>query len=96
MQVVGGGTAGLTIATRLAESGSLSVAVVEGGSFYEIDNGNVSQVPAFAVQYSSANPSTIQPAVDWGIVTVPQTVSPIVSSLKERFLQCKLSYLYSS
>ena len=74
-QVVGGGTAGLTVAARLAENSTLSIAVVEGGGFYEFDNGNVSQVPAFAVQYSSASPSTIPPAVDWGIVTVPQTVS---------------------
>ena len=96
MQVVGGGTAGLTVATRLAESGGLSVAVVEGGSFYEIDNGNVSQVPAFAVQYSSASPSTIQPAVDWGIITVPQTVGPLFSSLYKRLLHCKLSDVYSS
>ncbi|CAD0114507.1 unnamed protein product, partial [Aureobasidium uvarum] len=43
--VVGGGTAGLTIATRLAQNGSYSVAVIEAGSFYELDNGNFSQIP---------------------------------------------------
>lgn len=37
--VVGGGTAGNTIATRLAEAG-WSVAVIEAGDFYENDNGN--------------------------------------------------------
>lgn len=38
--VVGGGTAGLTIAARLAEDVNLSVAVVEAGSFYQMENGN--------------------------------------------------------
>lgn len=44
--VVGGGTAGLTIATRLAE-GNVSVAVVEAGGLYETDNGNLSVVPGY-------------------------------------------------
>ncbi|KAL6719080.1 hypothetical protein ACLMJK_003315 [Lecanora helva] len=70
--VVGGGTSGLTVAARLAEDPDVSVAVIEGGGFYETDNGNVSQVPAYALQYSSPSPSSIQPLVDWGIVTVPQ------------------------
>lgn len=38
--IIGGGTAGLTIAMRLAENESLSVAVIEAGDFYEKDNGN--------------------------------------------------------
>jgi len=38
--VIGGGTAGLTIAARLAEDESVSVAVIEAGSFYQVDNGN--------------------------------------------------------
>lgn len=37
--VIGGGTAGLTVATRLAEQQSGRVAIVEAGSFYEIGNG---------------------------------------------------------
>ena len=73
-KIVGGGTAGLTVANRLAANPALSVAVVEGGSFYEIDNGNISQIPGFDAEYSSSSPTTIQPLVDWGIVTVPQTV----------------------
>ncbi|KAL8945210.1 MAG: hypothetical protein Q9211_000260 [Gyalolechia sp. 1 TL-2023] len=72
-QVIGGGTAGLTVAQRLAENPLVSVAVVEGGSFYEIDNGNYSQIPAYDVQFSSPDPASIQPLVDWGIVTSPQT-----------------------
>lgn len=38
--VVGGGTAGLAIAARLAENQSVSVAVVEAGGYYQMDNGN--------------------------------------------------------
>ncbi|KAL8912052.1 MAG: hypothetical protein Q9171_002905 [Xanthocarpia ochracea] len=44
--IVGGGTAGLTLATRLAEQQSGRVAVIEAGGFYEIGNGNISQIPA--------------------------------------------------
>ncbi|KAL8901478.1 MAG: hypothetical protein Q9207_005176 [Kuettlingeria erythrocarpa] len=72
--IVGGGTAGLTVARRLAQNPQLSVAVVEGGSFYEIDNGNYSQIPGYATRFSSADPASIQPLVDWGIVTLPETV----------------------
>lgn len=46
--VVGGGTAGLVMAARLAEDPSISVAVVEAGGFYEVDNGNLSVIPADA------------------------------------------------
>jgi heterodisulfide reductase subunit A-like polyferredoxin len=38
--VIGGGTAGLTIAARLAEDPNVSVAVVEAGGFYQQENGN--------------------------------------------------------
>lgn len=38
--IVGGGTGGLAIAARLAEGNNASVAVVEAGGFYQIDNGN--------------------------------------------------------
>ena len=73
--MVGGGTSGLTIAKRLAENPAVSVAVIEGGSFYELDNSNISQVPALDVFFTGGDPSQIQPLVDWGIVTVPQKVN---------------------
>ena len=72
--VVGGGTAGLAIATRLAENATNSVAVIEAGGFYEIDNGNLSVIPASAVYYAGSDPSDYQPLVDWGINTAPQPV----------------------
>lgn len=46
--IVGGGTAGLVLARRLAANFSLTVAVIEAGGFYELDNGNFSEIPAFA------------------------------------------------
>lgn len=81
--IVGGGTAGLTIATRLAENRSLSVAVVEAGGFYEIDNGNLSIIPGRAVWFSGTDPKDFQPLVDWGFNTVPQAVCPDSAVLKE-------------
>ena len=72
--VVGGGTAGLTVAARLAEEPSISVAVIEAGGFYETDDGNISVIPAYDVWYAGASPLDTNPAVDWGFVTVPQAV----------------------
>lgn len=74
--IVGGGTAGLTIAARLAEGDpSLAVAVVEAGGFYEVDNGDLSVIPALAVFGSGSDPNDFQPLIDWGFVTTPQAVS---------------------
>lgn len=75
--IVGGGTAGLTVAARLAENPSLSIAVVEAGGFYELDNGNRSVIPALAVFYAGTDPKDVQPLVDWGFVTTPQPVGPL-------------------
>lgn len=78
--VVGGGTAGLTIATRLASDPTISVAVIEAGGFYEIDNGNRSTVPGYANYYTGSDPNNYQPLVDWGFTTVPQTVRGLDAS----------------
>jgi len=61
--VVGGGTAGLAIATRLAANTSNTVAVVEAGSFYELTNGNNSQVPALAAAFLGASPKLHNPCM---------------------------------
>lgn len=74
--IVGGGTAGLTVAARLVEGDpSLAVAVVEAGGFYEVDNGDLSVIPALAVFGSGSDPKDFQPLIDWGFVTTPQAVS---------------------
>ncbi|OCK80877.1 GMC oxidoreductase [Lepidopterella palustris CBS 459.81] len=67
--VIGGGTAGLTVAARLAENPALTIAVIEAGSFYEIDNGNLSQIPAYDFYSVGA---TYNPLIDWGYHTIPQ------------------------
>lgn len=78
--VVGGGTAGLTIAARLSENPALSVAVVEAGSFYELD-GNRSQIPADDVYWTGKDPTDTNPVIDWGFVTTPQAVSQNTSNV---------------
>lgn len=70
--VVGGGNAGLTIAGRLAEDLTASVAVIEAGSFYEITNGNLSQIPADDIYFTGKSPRDVNPLIDWGFVTTPQ------------------------
>ena len=72
--IVGGGTAGLTIAARLAADDSISVAVVEAGGFYE-DAGNTSVVPGYWPVFAGTDPADTNPLVDWGFVTTPQAVS---------------------
>ncbi|KAH9875830.1 hypothetical protein IAQ61_003295 [Plenodomus lingam] len=69
--VIGGGNSGLTVAARLAEDPAVSVAVVEAGSFYEIENGNLSQIPAYDTSWSGKDPNDVN-RVDWGFVTEPQ------------------------
>lgn len=72
--VVGGGTAGLAIAHRLAENGSSTVALIEAGGFFEVESGNTSTVPAYCLQYGAYQPSSADamPLVDWGFLTAPQ------------------------
>ena len=72
--IVGGGTAGLTLATRLASDPCISVAVVEAGGFYETDNGNRSTVPGYSNFFTGSDPKNYQPLIDWGFTTVPQEV----------------------
>ncbi|KAL8670786.1 MAG: hypothetical protein Q9168_004694 [Polycauliona sp. 1 TL-2023] len=71
--VVGGGTAGLTVAARLAEDGSRTVAVIEAGGYYEQDNGNISIVPGYSSFFSGTDPTDLNPLVDWAFVTQPLT-----------------------
>jgi hypothetical protein len=72
--IVGGGTAGLTVASRLAEDKSLSIAVIEAGTFSEISNGNNSQVPAYSFSSVAGGGEYFNPWIDWEIETTPQPV----------------------
>jgi hypothetical protein len=73
--VVGGGNAGLTLATRLVEQGVGSVAVIEAGTFYELSTGNISDVPATAASCAGRSVDDWQPLADWGHIATPQPVS---------------------
>ncbi|KAI1768918.1 GMC oxidoreductase [Hypoxylon sp. FL1150] len=70
--VVGGGQAGLTMAARLAEDSSLTVGVIEAGTFYELTNGNLSEIPSSANWFTGKDTDNWQPGIDWGFATEPQ------------------------
>lgn len=73
--IVGGGTAGLTVARRLAANASVTVAVIEAGDFYESSNGNLSEIPAYASTFTGNDPTKKNPYLDWYHYTEPQPVS---------------------
>lgn len=80
--IVGGGTAGLTLATRLSASQGLRVAVIEAGGFYEADAGNASVVPAYDVLFAGTSPTDTNPLIDWGFVTTPQAVRTMITEYR--------------
>ena len=73
--IVGGGNAGLTVAARLVEQNAGTVGIIEAGSFYEISNGNLSQVPATDGFFAGKSLKDSQPLIDWKYATTPQKVS---------------------
>lgn len=72
--VVGGGTSGLAIASRLAEDSSLNVAVVEEGGYYELEGNFMSVIPGFAAAANTGtSPGDMSP-IDWNFITLPLKV----------------------
>ncbi|KAI5370614.1 putative glucose-methanol-choline oxidoreductase, FAD/NAD(P)-binding domain superfamily [Septoria linicola] len=61
--IVGGGTAGLTLANRLSANGDNQVAVVEAGDQYQINNPLLSSTPAGDVYWVGSDPSDTNPLV---------------------------------
>lgn len=75
LQIVGGGTAGLATASRLAAAPNVTVAVVEAGSFYEFDGGNRSQVPGYGSTYLAFRAlAKDYQLTDWDLITANQSV----------------------
>ncbi|KAK4175385.1 hypothetical protein QBC36DRAFT_302044 [Triangularia setosa] len=70
--IVGGGTAGLAMAKRLSENNANSVAVIEAGGFYEIEGGNMTEVPMYLFNYFFDNGHVKNPLFDWYQYTMPQ------------------------
>lgn len=70
--ILGGGTAGLTLANRLSSNSDLRIAVVEAGTLYEVTNPLLSTTPAGDVVFVGSNPADNNPLVDWSFVTQPQ------------------------
>ncbi|KAH9863558.1 hypothetical protein J1614_009490 [Plenodomus biglobosus] len=71
--VIGGGTAGLAIASRL--SAFASVAVIEAGGLYEQDNGNQSVIPYYGLVMPVLGTTEDYPPnslIDWDLLSTPQ------------------------
>jgi hypothetical protein len=62
--IIGGGTAGLTIASRIAEDKQVTVAVIEAGINYQIAAPFLSTIPAADVAFVGAKESL--QTIDWG------------------------------
>ncbi|CZT10004.1 related to choline dehydrogenase [Rhynchosporium agropyri] len=76
--IIGGETAGLTLAYRLTENSNVTVAVVEAGGFYEQENGNLTIVPGYRA------PNLEGPLTNWNFTTAPQPQLENATSLYAR------------
>ncbi|KAE9968319.1 hypothetical protein BLS_005913 [Venturia inaequalis] len=70
--IVGGGTGGLAVASRLSENPAVTVAVIEAGGHYETSNPLLSSTPAGDVFWVGTSPLDTNPLVDWNFQTTPQ------------------------
>lgn len=71
VKVLGAGTAGGTIAARLALAG-FHVGLIEAGSFYELDNGNRTTVPGY--DQSTHPNNAVDSIIEYDFVTEPEPV----------------------
>lgn len=73
--IIGGGNAGLIIASRLSEQPSVRIAIIEAGSFYETTSRNLSSIPADDVYFNGKSPQGTNSLLDWGFITIPKAVN---------------------
>lgn len=71
--VVGGGTAGLCIASRLAENPDVTVAVIEAGMRSQVAAPFLTTIPSADVLMVGTK--EVLPNVDWGFYTEPDEAS---------------------
>lgn len=69
--IVGGGTGGVAMGVRLAESGA-NVAIIEAGNYYEIGEPVFANAPGGDVVFVGSSPLDQDPLVDWGFVAENQ------------------------
>jgi choline dehydrogenase-like flavoprotein len=70
--VIGGGTAGNVIGTRLTEAG-LSVAIIEAGEFYEIGDLVLASTPRVDIAFIGTEISDSDPLLDWEFIAENQS-----------------------
>lgn len=86
--IVGGGTAGLTLANRLTETPGVTVAVIEAGTFPEKVVSNLAAVPAYAGNIEAL--ATSNTSVGWGFQTTPQLVRDFSADASSKVWKCGL------
>lgn len=74
--IVGGGTAGLVLASRISENPNTTIAIIEAGANAEADP---------RVTVPGLFTSTVGSELDWGYGGVPQVIALTMNRAKRRF-----------
>ena len=81
--IIGGGTSGLTVASRLSEDSGIHVLVLEAGGNHLADPRVI--IPALCMQAPGSE-------LDWQFITVPQVGSyPVLSHTRHVLMSCHRS-----
>ena len=81
--IIGGGTSGLTVASRLSEDSGIHVLVLEAGGNHLADPRVI--IPALCMQAHGSD-------LDWQFMTVPQVSSyPVLNHTRHILMSCHRS-----